>query len=129
MRTIILNTKFEFAKSINLSLIAAPDAYPDFEQGMLDFLNPYLEELSKTPLPYDLLLTSVQTIDQDEQGIHILTFTIKDPKDFAEHPEVQKLILKILEQTFAHDPEACFNFAPQINQWDSHFTVIVPYSC
>lgn len=28
MRTSILNTEFNFAKSINISLIAAPDAYP-----------------------------------------------------------------------------------------------------
>ena len=44
MKTSILNTEFNFAKSINLSLIAAPDAYPSYPSGMLDFIKPYLQE-------------------------------------------------------------------------------------
>lgn len=47
MRTSILNTEFNFAKSINISLIATPDAYPNFEQGILDFIKPYLQELQE----------------------------------------------------------------------------------
>lgn len=71
MRTSILNTEFNFAKSINLSLIAAPDAYPHFEQGMLDFIKPYLEELqNKTIIPDYLTLVSLQTIDNDDAGMN-----------------------------------------------------------
>ena len=44
MKTSILNTEFNFAKSINLSLIAAPKAYPSYPSGMLDFIKPYLQE-------------------------------------------------------------------------------------
>lgn len=47
MKTSILNTEFNFAKSINLSLIAAPKAYPSYPQGMLDFIKPYLQELQE----------------------------------------------------------------------------------
>lgn len=43
MKTSILTTDFNFAKSINLSLIA-PDAYPSYPSGMLDFIKPYLQE-------------------------------------------------------------------------------------
>lgn len=48
MRTSILNT---FAKSINLSLIAAPDSYPHFEQGIKDYIYPILSEIQETPNP------------------------------------------------------------------------------
>lgn len=44
MKTSILTTDFNFAKSINLSLIAAPDAHPSYPSGMLDFIKPYLQE-------------------------------------------------------------------------------------
>nr|DAO89945.1 MAG TPA: hypothetical protein [Caudoviricetes sp.] len=33
MKTSILTTDFNFAKSINLSLIAAPDAYPSYPEA------------------------------------------------------------------------------------------------
>ena len=64
MRTSILNTEFNFAKSINISLIAAPDAYPHFEQGIIRFIKPYLRELQEnTIIPDYLTLVSIQTIE------------------------------------------------------------------
>lgn len=51
MRTSILNTEFNFAKSINLSLIAVPDAYPSFEQGIKDYIYPILSENPGNPNP------------------------------------------------------------------------------
>lgn len=105
MRTSILNTKFNFAKSINLSLIAAPDAYPSFEQGILDFIKPYLQSLQEnTIIPNYLTLVSIQTIDNQDAGVHILTFLI-------------------------NDPEACFGHAPKVNQFENLYTVIIPYTC
>ena len=77
MKTSILTTDFNFAKSINLSLMAAPDAYPSYPSGMLDFIKPYLQELQEnTIIPDYLTLVSIQTIDNQEAGVHILTFTI-----------------------------------------------------
>lgn len=38
MRTSILNTEFNFAKSINLSLIAAPDAYPSYPSTLTQMI-------------------------------------------------------------------------------------------
>jgi hypothetical protein len=76
MKTSILTTDFNFAKSINLSLIAAPDAYPSYPSGMLDFIKPYLQELQEnTIIPDYLTLVSIQTIDNQDAGVHILTFT------------------------------------------------------
>lgn len=69
MKTSILNTEFNFAKSINLSLIAAPKAYPSYPQGIREFITPYLEELqNKTIIPDYLTLVSLQTIDNDDVG-------------------------------------------------------------
>lgn len=78
MRTSILKT--EFAKSINLSLIAAPDAYPSFEQhGIKDYIYPILSEIQETQIPERLTLISINTIEHEEQGFHLWSFTIKDP--------------------------------------------------
>ena len=52
MKTSILNTEFNFAKSINLSLIAAPKAYPSYPQGIREFITPYLEELQNKTIPW-----------------------------------------------------------------------------
>jgi hypothetical protein len=83
MKTSILNTEFNFAKSINLSLIAAPKAYPSYPQGIREFITPYLEELqNKTIIPDYLTLVSIQTIDNQDAGVHILTFTINNPETF-----------------------------------------------
>lgn len=128
MRTSILNTEFNFAKSINLSLIAAPDAYPSYPQGMLDFIKPYLEELqNKTIIPDYLTLVSLQTIDNDDAGVHILTFTINDPEAFDDTAEIT--CLECLRNTFAYDPEACFGQAPLIKRITTVFMVTVPFTC
>lgn len=59
MKTSILNTEFNFAKSINLSLIAAPKAYPSYPSGMLDFIKPYLQELQEEHNHSRLLNSSI----------------------------------------------------------------------
>lgn len=101
MKTSILTTDFNFAKSINLSLIAAPDAYPSYPSGMLDFIKPYLQELQENT-DY-LTLVSIQTIYNQDAGVHILTF--------------------------AYDPEACFGQAPKVNEFENLYTVTVPFTC
>lgn len=75
MKTSILNTEFNFAKIINLSLIATtPNAYPSYPQGIKEFITPYLEALQDTIIPDHLTLVSIQTIDHEDSGVHILTF-------------------------------------------------------
>lgn len=107
MKTSILNTEFNFAKSINLSLIAAPKAYPSYPQGMLDFIKPYLQE--NTIIPDYLTLVSIQTIDNQDAGVHILTFIINDPEHFDDDDTAGITCLECLRDTFAYDPEACFD--------------------
>lgn len=128
MRTSILNTEFNFAKSINLSLIAAPDAYPSFEQGILDFIKPYLQELQEGQIiPDYLTLVSIQTIDNQDAGVHILTFIINDPEAFEDNDSLKMACFECLRDTFAYDPEAYFGQAPIITEFNSFFTVSIPY--
>lgn len=130
MKTSILTTDFNFAKSINLSLIAAPDAYPSYPSGMLDFIKPYLQELQEnTIIPDYLTLVSIQTIDNQDAGVHILTFTINDPEHFDYEDILAGACLECLRDTFAYDPEACFGQAPKVNEFENLYTVIVPFTC
>lgn len=130
MKTSILNTEFNFAKSINLSLIAAPKAYPSYPQGIKEFITPYLEELqNNTIIPGYLTLVSLQTIDNDGAGVHILTFIINDPEAFDSDDTAGITCLECLRYTFAYDPEACFGQAPKVNEFGSLYTVTVPFTC
>lgn len=127
MRTSILTTDFNFAKSINLSLIAAPDIYPSYPSGMLDFIKPYLQELQEnTIIPDYLTLVSIQTIDHEERGFHLWTFTIKDPDTLT--PEESLEISNQLHQVFPFDPEASLEM-PLIHIWSTLVLVTVPFTC
>lgn len=128
MKTSILNTEFNFAKGINLSLIAAPKAYPSYPQGIKEFITPYLKELqNKTIIPDYLTLVSLQTIDNDDAGVHILTFTINDPEAFDDTAEIT--CLECLRDIFPYDPEACFGQAPLIKRITTVFMVTIPFTC
>lgn len=130
MKTSILNTEFNFAKSINLSLIAAPKAYPSYPQGIREFITPYLEELqNKTIIPDYLTLVSLQTIDNDDAGVHILTFTINDLEAFDDDDTAEITCLECLRDIFPYDPEACFGQAPLIKRITTVFMVTVPFTC
>nr|UVX64893.1 MAG: hypothetical protein [Bacteriophage sp.]UVX83665.1 MAG: hypothetical protein [Bacteriophage sp.] len=130
MKTSILNTEFNFAKSINLSLIAAPKAYPSYPQGIREFITPYLEELqNKTIIPDYLTLVSIQTIDNQDAGVHILTFTINNPETFDDDDTAEITCLECLRDIFPYDPEACFGQAPLIKRITTVFMVTVPFTC
>lgn len=130
MKTSILNTEFNFAKSINLSLIAAPRAYPSYPQGIREFITPYLEELqNKTIIPDYLTLVSIQTIDNQDAGVHILTFTINNPETFDDDDTAEITCLECLRDIFPYDPEACFGQAPLIKRITTVFMVTVPFTC
>lgn len=124
---IIIKTKFDFAKRINLSLIAST-YYPSYQEGMLDFITPYLQELQYTIIPDYLTLKSIQTIDHQETGVHILTFIINDPEQFNDNKTAGITCLKSLQDTFTYDPEACFGHTPIINQFENLYTVTVPFT-
>ena len=112
-----------FAKSINLSLIAAPDSYPHFEQGIKDYIYPILSEIQETQIPERLTLISINTIDHEEQGFHLWSFTIKDPDTLTSEES-----LEISNQVFPFDPEASLEM-PLIHIWSTLVMVTVPFTC
>lgn len=91
--------------------------------GLSEFITPYLQELQEnTIIPDYTILISITTIDNpDQDGIHILTFLKFD--DTA-----SITCIECLRDTFAYDPEACFGQAPIITEFNSFFTVSIPYN-
>lgn len=97
---------------------------------MLDFIKPYLQELQEnTIIPDYLTLVSIQTIDNQDAGVHILTFTINDPEHFDDDDTAEITCLECLRDIFPYDPEACFGQAPLIKRITTVFMVTVPFTC
>ena len=66
MKDFKLYPKFNFAKCVHLSLLSVPE-------GIIRFIKPYLRELQEnTIIPDYLTLVSIQTIENQDAGVHIL---------------------------------------------------------
>lgn len=128
MKDFKLYTKFNFAKCVHLSLLSVPEGnLCSSPEGIIRFIKPYLRELQEnTIIPDYLTLVSIQTIENEEAGVHILTFTINDPEHFDDTASIT--CIECLRDTFAYDPEACFGQAPIITEFNSFFTVSIPYN-
>lgn len=131
MKDFKLYTQFNFAKCVHLSLLSVPEGNLCFSpEGISDFIKPYLQELQEnTIIPDYLTLVSIQTIDNQDAGVHILTFIINDPETFENNDTLNMACFECLRDTFFYDPEACFGHAPKVNQFENLYTVIVPYTC
>lgn len=75
MKDFKLYTKFNFAKCVHLSLLSVPEGnLCSSPKGIIRFIKPYLRELQEnTIIPDYLTLVSIQTIENEEAGVHILT--------------------------------------------------------
>lgn len=131
--------KQNFMKTINLNPSSLANAYKNttinpltwitnFEdpqtQGILDYINPIIQDLEHGPIPEYCTLISLTTLDNEEQGTHIFAFQIDNPDDFKE----QEYLTGIFNQIFPLDPDACL-IAPTISYTGSHFIITVPYTC
>lgn len=127
MKDFKLYTKFNFAKCVHLSLLSVPEGnLCSSPEGIIRFIKPYLRELQEnTIIPDYLTLVSIQTIENEEAGVHILTFTTEH---FDDDDTAGITCLECLRDTFASDPEACFGQAPIITEFNSFFTVSIPYN-
>lgn len=107
MKDFKLYTPFNFAKCVHLSLLSVPEGnLCSSPEGISDFIKPYLQELQEnTIIPDYLTLVSIQTINNQDAGVHILTFTINDPEHFDDDDTAGITCLECLRNTFAYDPE------------------------
>lgn len=122
MKDFELCTPLDFAKCVHLSLLSVPE-------GVLDFIKPYLQKLQKnTIIPDYLTLVLIQTIDNQDAGVHILTFTVNDPEHFDDDDTAGIACLECLRDTFAYDPEACFGQAPKVNEFKNLYIVTIPFT-
>lgn len=126
-----IKTSFNFAKEIQCNFITKNSnlehSYPG---GLPEFITPYLQELQEnTIIPDCTTLISITSIDNpDQDGIHILTFLKNDLKHFDDDDTASITCIECLRDTFAYDPEACFGQAPIITEFNSFFTVSIPYN-
>lgn len=130
MKDFKLYTKFNFAKCVHLTLISVPEGnLCSSPEGISDFIKPYLQELQEnTIIPDYLTLVSIQTIENEEAGVHILTFAKNSTEHFDDDDTASITCIECLRDTFAYDPEACFGQAPIITEFNSFFTVSIPYN-
>lgn len=130
MKDFKLYTQFNFAKCIHLTLISVPEGNPGSSpEGISDFIKPYLQELQEnTIIPDYLTLVSIQTIENEEAGVHILAFAKNSTEHFDDDDTASITCIECLRDTFAYDPEACFGQAPVITEFSSFFTVSIPYN-
>lgn len=130
MKDFKLYTKFNFAKCVHLSLLSVPEGnLCSSPEGISDFIKPYLQELQdNTIIPDYLTLVSIQTIENEEAGVHILTFAKNSTEHFDDDDTASITCIECLRDTFAYDPEACFGQAPIITEFNSFFTVSIPYN-
>lgn len=130
MKDFKLYTKFNFAKCVHLTLISVPEGnLCSSPEGISDFIKPYLQELQEnTIIPDYLTLVSIQTIENEEAGVHILTFAKNSTEHFDNDDTASITCIECLRDTFAYDPEACFGQAPIITEFNSFFTVSIPYN-
>ena len=129
MKDFKLYTQFNFAKCVHLSLLSVPEGnLCSSPEGISDFIKPYLQELQEnTIIPDCLTLVSIQTIENEEAGVHILTFAKNSTEHFDDTASIT--CFECLRDTFLYDPEACFGHAPKVNQFENLYTVTVPFTC
>lgn len=130
MKDFKLYTQFNFAKCVHLSLLSVPEGnLCSSPEGISDFIKPYLQELQEnTIIPDCLTLVSIQTIENEKAGVHILTFAKNSTEYFDDDDTASNACIECLRDTFAYDPEACFGQAPIITEFNGFFTVSIPYN-
>lgn len=115
MKDFKLYTKFNFAKCVHLSLIACSSP-----EGISDFIKPYLQELQEnTIIPDYLTLVSIQTIENEEAGVHILTFAKNNIEHFDDDDTASITCFECLRDTFEDSI---------VNEFGSLYTVSIDFN-
>lgn len=117
-----LYTKFNFAECVHLTLISVPEGNlcfsPEGLSDFIDFINPYLQELQEnTIIPDYLTLVSIQTIENEEAGVHILTFAKNSTEHFDDTASIT--CFECLRDTFEDSI---------VNEFGSLYTVSIDFN-
>lgn len=122
MKDFKLYTKFNFAKCVHLSLLSVPEGnLCSSPEGISDFIKPYLQELQEnTIIPDCLTLVSIQTIENEEAGVHILhilTFAKNSTEHFDDTASI--ICFGYLRDTFEDSI---------VNEFGSFYTVSIDFN-
>lgn len=122
MKDFKLYTQFNFAKCVHLSLLSVPEgSLCSSPEGISDFIKPYLQELQEnTIIPDCLTLVSIQTIENEEAGVHIvhiLTFAKNNIEHFDDTARIT--CFECLRDTFEDSI---------VNEFGSFYTVSIDFN-
>lgn len=119
MKDFKLYTEFNFAKCVHLSLLSVPEGnLCSSPEGISDFIKPYLQELQEnTIIPDYLTLVSIQTIENEEAGVHILTFAKNSTEHFDDTASIT--CFECLRDTFEDSI---------VNEFGSLYTVSIDFN-
>lgn len=122
MKDFKLYTKFNFAECVHLSLLSIPEGNicfsPEGISDFIDFIKPYLQELQEnTIIPDYLTLVSIQTIKNEEAGVHILTFAKNSTEHFDDTASIT--CFENLRDTFEDSI---------VNEFKSLYTVSIDFN-
>lgn len=121
MKDFKLYTKFNFAKCVHLSLLSVPEGnLCSSPEGISDFIKPYLQELQEnTIIPDYLTLVSIQTIENEEARVHILTFAKNSTEHFDDDDTASITCFECLRDTFEDSI---------VNEFGSLYTVSIDFN-
>lgn len=125
MKDFKLYTEFNFAKCVHLTLISPEGNLCSFPEGISDFIKlysqdikPYLQELQEnTIIPDYLTLVSIQTIENEEAGVHTLTFAKNSTEHFDDTTSIT--CFECLRDTFKDSI---------VNEFGSFYTVSIDFN-
>lgn len=119
MKDFKLYTQFNFAKCVHLSLLSVPEGnLCSSLEGIIRFIKPYLRELQEnTIIPDCLTLVSIQTIENEEAGVHILTFAKNSTEHFDDTASIT--CFECLRDTFEDSI---------VNEFGSLYTVSIDFN-
>lgn len=130
MKDFKLYTQFNFAECVHLSLLSVPEGnlgsspegissdFINFISDFTDFIKPYLQELQEnTIIPDYLTLVSIQTIENEEAGVHILTFAKNSTEHFDDTASIT--CFECLRDTFEDSI---------VNEFGSLYTVSIDFN-
>lgn len=101
----------------------------DYQLGMLEYITPHIEQiLTQTNIADYLELISIDTKEQDYEGVHIWTFALKDPYAPEKDPTLINTLTNHFNEVFPYDSQISLH-SPIIQFFSDLFVVIIPYTC